>query len=68
MNRKYQIINGKNEFVTMNTFNDSNYSFTDNKNFAYIFTIEEAEAVKNHLLKYNNDNLKIVDWKTYKAI
>jgi hypothetical protein len=61
MNRKYQIINNNNEFVTRKDFT-SELTFTDNKNFAYIFTIEEAEKVKS-LLSKNNNELKIVNWK-----
>lgn len=64
MSRKYQIINDKNEFATRKNF-ASEITFTNNQNFAYIFTLEEAEQIKEILSK-ENKNIKIVDWKTYK--
>lgn len=67
MTRKYQIINSKNEFVTRNNLT-SDFSFTDNRNFAYIFTIDEAEQLQNYFKSFHNENVKIVDWKTYKVM
>lgn len=60
----YAIKNKNNEYLTRRTIN-SDYSFTDNNNLAYVWDdIREVEALKNILTKYQNiADLKIVQYK-----
>ena len=48
----FAIKNKNNEYLTRRGI-DTDYSFTDNNNFAYVWgKIEEAEAVRNILTDY----------------
>lgn len=50
----FAIKNKNNQYLTRKGI-DTDYSFTDNNNFAYVWgKIEEAEAVKNILTNHQN--------------
>lgn len=57
----YAIVNKNKQYLTRRTIN-SDYSFTDNNNLAYVWgKIAEAEAVRNILTDYQGINdLEIV--------